>query len=374
MKKFQIAVVGCGLGGAAIAALLRRHGFDVAIYEQAERFHQIGAGIHLTPNMLMALNGLDIESTLVKHGYRPRAYASRDASTAERLFNLPLLDAEATYGDKYLTIPRYDFHQALVSRLGSDQINYGMKLTSIEQNPDRVILNFDGDASAECDLLIGADGLSSVVRRSIRGDAAPAFSGHVAYRSVIPSSLLPRLPEDDYAKWWGPDDKFVVAYYMTPQRDQFYFVAGFKAEAWPANTSYIPGSREELLSQFASFHPDIRDIISASQDFSKWPLFERAPGPTWHSGRIVMLGDACHPMKPHMAQGAAMAIEDGVILVRCLLNMRGQDWESALAMYERNRVERVSLVQSTSNNGEWFKQPTDPSWLFSYDAWKHQIK
>ncbi|HGW5374937.1 TPA: FAD-dependent monooxygenase [Pseudomonas aeruginosa] len=374
MKKLRIAVVGCGLGGAAVSALLLRLGFNVSLYEQAERFHQIGAGIHLTPNMLMALDGLSIESTLVRHGYQPGAYVSRNAATAENLFRLPLHDAESSYGGKYLTIPRYEFHQVLVSALRGHKIHYGMKLDSIDQSPDEVILHFANGASVPCDLLIGADGLSSVVRRTIRGDAAPAFSGHVAYRSVVPSALLQRPPEDDYSKWWAEDGKFVVAYYMTPQRDHFYFVAGFRTASWSTSKPSLPGSREELLSQFSGFHPHIRDVLSASQDFSKWPLYERVPGPAWHSGRIVLLGDACHPMKPHMAQGAAMAVEDGVILARCLLEMRNQDLESAFARYERNRVERVSLVQSTSNDGGWFKHETDPNWVFSYDAWKTDLK
>ncbi|AZD84284.1 MULTISPECIES: FAD-dependent monooxygenase [Gammaproteobacteria] len=372
MKKLRIAVVGCGLGGAAIAALLLRLGFDVSIYEQTERFQQIGAGIHLTPNMLMALEGLGVEDTLLKQGYRPNSYVSRDAASAEVLFRLPLANAEAAYGGAYLTIPRYEFHQTLVSALRGHQIHYGMQLGSIEQNPEGLILHFVGGASAECDLLIGADGLSSVVRRTIRGDAAPAFSGHVAYRSVIPATRLPRLPEDDYSKWWA-DGKFVVAYYMTPRREHFYFVAGFKAAHWPASTPRLIGSREELLSEFSGFHPHIRDILESSQDFTKWPLFERAPGPSWHCGRIVLLGDACHPMKPHMAQGAAMAIEDGVVLARCLMAVAHQDWESAFSLYEKNRVERVSHIQSTSNNGSWFMHETDPGWLFSYDAWKSEI-
>lgn len=372
MKKTTIAIIGCGLGGTAIAALLQRNGYTVNIYEQSKSLTQTGAGIHLTPNMLMALKGIDIESEIAKQGFLPSGYNSKEAKTAEVLFNLPLAESEKTYGGKYVTIQRSKFHKILHSKIKAGSIQYDKKLIHIEQNESNVSLTFLDGEILTADFVIAADGISSCIRNSISREAASQFSGQVAFRSVVSSSRINQVILDDYTKWWD-SDRFIVSYYLDKQKKFFYFIAGFQCDSWPSNTSSLPGDHTELLDIFSDFHSSIFSALEASTGERKWPLYERNPDPMWYQGRIVMLGDACHPMRPHMAQGAAMAIEDGVILFRCIQNIGLENWSDVLTTYKEIRFDRVSKIQNMSNRSNWLQYPTDPHWLFSYDAWSENI-
>lgn len=367
-KRFTIGIVGCGLGGATIAALLQQSGFHIRVFEQTPGFSPVGAGIHLSPNVLKVLRRIGIERYLLDIGCSPTAFTSRMWDTGELLFNLPLGEAaKQRYGGAYLTVHRGDFHQALVSSIDSSSLCYGKRLESFENTAEGVRLQFEDGHQEIVDLVIGADGLSSRVRHILQGEAHPVYSGQVAYRSVFPACALKRPPTYELSKWWAPD-RFVIAYYLTQARDRFYFVAGFPASDWPHATSSVEGQRDEMLNAFAGFHPEVQAILQASPGARKWPLFERPPNPIWHRGRVVILGDACHPMRPHMAQGAAMAIEDAAILSRCLVEAGAPHWEQAFRLYSLVRIERTSKVQDISSRNIWLRDPTDPSWVFSYDA------
>src|SRR6218665_18162 len=318
MKHQQVAVIGCGLGGATMTALLQRAGYDAAVFEQAPAFGPVGAGIHLSPNLMHVMHFLELDDVLVNCGFRPEAFTSRTFDTAEIRHELPLREsARERYGADYLTIHRGDFHAALISRIAPDRIHYGKQLTDVKESGKKVALAFSDGSCVTADLVIAADGVSSRVRNALFDPTPPNFSGQVAYRSIVRASDLPSEPLDDLTKWWA-DDRFVIAYYLDSAKEKYYFVAGFPADHWPVGTSTLPGSREELRAAFADFHPTVYEILAGATDLRKWPLFERPPCEAWPQGRVVMLGDASHPMRPHMAQGAAMAIEDAVTLARCL--------------------------------------------------------
>jgi 6-hydroxynicotinate 3-monooxygenase len=165
-----------------------------------------------------------------------------------------------------------------------------------------------------------------------------------------------------------------MVYYTTGKRDEYYFVTGVPHEAWDFQGAFVDSSQEEMRAAFEGYHPTVQKLIDATESITKWPLRNRNPLPLWSRGRLVLLGDACHPMKPHMAQGACMAIEDAAMLTRCLQETGLSDHRTAFALYEANRKERASQVQSVSNANTWLYTQEDPAWVYGYDLYGQQLK
>ncbi|MBU9189742.1 MULTISPECIES: FAD-dependent monooxygenase [Burkholderia] len=368
MKQPRIAIVGAGLGGTAAAALLQRSGYDVRLYEQAPSFSRLGAGIHLGPNVMKIMRRIGCEDALNAMGSHPDFWYSRDGITAEVMSQIPLGDfALKTYGASYLTVHRGDFHALMTQAVAPGTIAFGRKLTAIEDTGSEVRLTFDDGTVETADIAIGADGVNSRLREHLLGAEPPRYTGYVAHRAVFPASLLDNKPYDMCVKWWS-GDRHMMVYYVTEKRDEYYYVTGVPQAEWPAGVSMVDSSREEMREAFDGFHPDIQHLIDVSPSITKWPLLERDPLPLWSRGRLVLLGDACHPMKPHMAQGAAMAIEDAAMLARCLDEVGIADYANAFALYEANRAARASKVQLVSHNNTWLRTNEDPAWVFAYDV------
>ncbi|KVM59950.1 6-hydroxynicotinate 3-monooxygenase [Burkholderia gladioli] len=368
MKQPRIAIVGAGLGGTAAAALLQRSGYDVRLYEQAPSFSRLGAGIHLGPNVMKIMRRIGCEDALNAMGSHPDFWYSRDGITAEVMSQIPLGDfALKTYGASYLTVHRGDFHALMTQAVAPGTIAFGRKLTAIEDTGSEVRLGFDDGTVETADIAIGADGVNSRLREHLLGAEPPRYTGYVAHRAVFPASLLDNKPYDMCVKWWS-GDRHMMVYYVTERRDEYYYVTGVPQAEWPAGVSMVDSSREEMREAFDGFHPDIQHLIDVSPSITKWPLLERDPLPLWSRGRLVLLGDACHPMKPHMAQGAAMAIEDAAMLARCLDEVGIADYANAFALYEANRSARASKVQLVSHNNTWLRTNEDPAWVFAYDV------
>jgi salicylate hydroxylase/6-hydroxynicotinate 3-monooxygenase len=218
------------------------------------------------------------------------------------------------------------------------------------------------------DAVIGADGVHSVVRGALFGPEKPRFSGRVAYRSLFPVSRLGDFRVNPlHTKWWGPD-RHVVIYYVTAARDLIYFVTSVPESAdWMTPESWsAKGDVTELRKAYAGFHPEVRAVLDACPDANKWALLVRDPMPRWTEGNITLLGDACHPMTPYMAQGAASALEDAAVLERCLEAV--DDVERAFQLYEETRKPRTSAMQVTSGANTWLRNDADPGWVYGYDA------
>jgi 2-polyprenyl-6-methoxyphenol hydroxylase-like FAD-dependent oxidoreductase len=210
------------------------------------------------------------------------------------------------------------------------------------------------------------------VRDIIVGPERPVNRGRVAYRAVFPSSLMGgRDIGGSRTKWWGPD-RHIVIYYTRADRSEIYFVTSVPEPIeWATRESWsAKGDVAELRAAYRGFHEDVRAVLEACPDCHKWAILERDPLPRWSVGRVVLLGDACHPMTPYMAQGAATSIEDAAILARCLEAVEGEDVESALERYEAHRKPRTSRIQAISSANTWLqKSGDDPDWLYGYDAW-----
>lgn len=368
MSKQRIAIIGAGLGGTAAAALLQRAGYPVRIYEQAPSFSRLGAGIHVGPNVMKILRRIGCEDAMNQMGSHPDYWFSRDWKTGEAIAQIPLGDfALREYGASYLTVHRGDFHALMTGALEPGTITFDKCLAEIEDTGAEVRMTFTDGSVETADIAIGADGVNSRLREHLLGVEPPRYTGLVAHRAVFPASLLGTDPFDLCVKWWS-GDRHMMVYYVTSARDEIYYVTGVPQADWPEGQSVAPSSRDEMREAFEGYHPAVQKLIEATPEVTKWPLLERDPLPLWSRGRIVLLGDACHPMKPHMAQGAAMAIEDAAMLVRCLGETGPTDYSGAFALYEANRAERASKVQLVSHNNTWLRTNEDPAWVFAYDV------
>jgi 6-hydroxynicotinate 3-monooxygenase len=270
-------------------------------------------------------------------------------------------------------VHRGDFHALMTQAVAPGTIEFNKCLTNIEETDKDVRLTFADGSVETADIVIGADGVNSKLRDHLLGAEPPRYTGHVAHRAVFPASLLGTDPFDLCVKWWS-EDRHMMVYYVTSKRDEIYYVTGVPQAEWPAGQSVAPSSRDEMREVFAGYHPSVQKLIDATPEVTKWPLLERDPLPLWSRGRLVLLGDACHPMKPHMAQGAAMAIEDAAMLTRCLDEIGVNDYTNAFALYEANRAERASKVQLVSHNNTWLRTNEDPAWVFAYDVFNEPLK
>jgi 6-hydroxynicotinate 3-monooxygenase len=364
----RVAVIGAGLGGMTVAGLLQRHGFPVNVYEQAPAFSRIGAGIHLSSNVMLVMRHLGIERTLSDIALHPDAFVSRQWDTGEVLFELPFDPAsEARYGAAYINVHRGDLHSVLESALVPATIAFGKKLSHIDSSSSAVRLFFEDGSQAEADLVIGADGLNSKVRDHLLGPEKPHYTGHIAHRAIFRATLLNGLPIRACTKWWGPGHHILV-YYMTQAREEVYIVTSAPQQEWTSSAAFVPCDRGELVAAFDGYHAELRQVVKAATEITKWPIFDREPVERWSGDRIVLLGDACHPMRPYMAAGAAMAIEDAGILARCIAEIGSADAGESFAWYEANRKPRVRKVQQISMVNTWLRTPVDPEWFFRYDA------
>jgi 6-hydroxynicotinate 3-monooxygenase len=373
----QIAIVGAGLGGLVAGAMLERRGHDVRIYEQAADVQRLGAGINLGPNLMKVMRHVGVEQKLIDIGLEPAAWTSRDFATGNTMFRYPFQDASRkAFGATYLVIHRGDFHAVLSTIVRRGMIEFGMRLTELEERGGKVRLVFANGEQREADIVIGADGINSRVREVLLGPEVPKYTGYVAHRAILPRDVVPKLNvAAELTKWWSDAahrDTHIVIYFLDRAKTELYFVTGVPEPSWKQGTSFVPADMDELRAAFRDFHPEVHRLLQATPEATKWPIFERDPLLLWSRGRIVLLGDACHPMKPHMGQGAAMAIEDAAILARSLDRHKG-DYATAFSVYERARKDRTSLVQQHSRDNKWLRHEMDPSWVFAYDALTEEL-
>ena len=371
MKSLNIAIVGAGMGGLAAAAGLRKMGHDVTVYEQARQFSRLGAGIQIGCNAMHVLRGLGLEARLRADTFYPRSWNNRDWKTGEILFDMLFgQPAEDKYGAPYLLAHRGDLHAALASAVPDEIVRLNHRLTGIEQKADGAVrLIFEGGTTIDADAVVAADGVNSVAQEALFGASTPNFTGRIAYRTVFPASRLNGLEVTNCTKWWG-EDRHIVVYPVKPDRSEIYFVTsqpepGFEIESWSAE-----GDVNVVREAFSGFHEDVRRLLAACPSVHKRPLVDREPLEHWVEGNVALMGDACHPMTPYMAQGAAMAIEDAAILARCLEGVSDRAGVgAALARYETTRKARTSKMQLTSRQNVWGKGATDTDWVYGYNAW-----
>ncbi len=374
MSDRVIGIVGGGIGGLAAAIALRGYGLQVRVFEQAPGFARVGADVNLTPNAVTALDGLGLGDRLRETAARPTHRISRMWDTGQETSRLAMSHAaEERYGSPQLTIHRADLLAALTDALPDGVIEFGKRLTEVTPG-GRSRLRFDDDTDAEVDVLIGADGIHSAVRTALFGPEHPTFTGVVAYRAVVPTERLRAVPDiAAFTKWWGPDpDTQIVTFPLNRGTETFVFATA-PQDDWTHESWTMPGSVTELRERYHAFHPDARALLDACDEVLKSALYVRDPLPRWSAGTATLLGDACHPMMPFMAQGAGTAAEDAVVLARALSKLDAVDSASvadALRRYEAARRERTARIQLGSRGNNWLKESGDADWVYGYNAWR----
>ncbi len=358
------------MGGLTVAATLRLAGFHVDVYEQAARLARVGAGIQMMPNSMKVLRRIGIEARVRDTSFEPYSHLNRTWDTGDVVRELPM--PESLFGAPYLCMHRGDLHEALLSILPPEIVHLGKKLTGLDERAGQVTLSFEDGTTAQADAVVASDGVHSLAREIIVGPDTPIHKGRIAYRSVFSSALLGGLDiGPSRTKWWGID-RHIVIYYTRRDRSELYFVTSVPEPAeWVTKESWsATGDVRELREAYKGFHPHVTGVLNACPDCHKWAILEREPLPRWSDGRVVLLGDACHPMTPYMAQGAATAMEDAAVLARCLTEVEGEDIPGAFARYEAHRKPRTSRIQAISSANTWMKGgDEDTSWLYGYDAW-----
>ncbi|WP_430233089.1 FAD-dependent monooxygenase [Paraburkholderia tropica] len=366
----KIGVVGGGIGGLAAAIALHRAGHRVTVFEQAERFGRVGADINLTPNAVRALDGLGVGEQLRETAARPNARISRMWDTGEETSRLAMSDeAERQYGAPQLTMHRADVMSALEAALAPGVLHLGQRTVSFAQETDAATITLADGTTHAFDLVIGADGIHSGVRRHLFGAEHPQFTGIVSYRAVVPVERLSGIDTSAFVKWWGPsDDLQIVTFPLNRGRDVFIFATTSQSD-WTNESWTLPGDPDALRRAYAAFHPEARALLDACDTVLASALYIRDPLPQWSGARMTLLGDACHPMMPFMAQGAGMATEDAVVLSRALTDVAPAGLDDALARYARARQERTARVQIGSRGNNWLKSGGNADWVYGYDAW-----
>jgi 2-polyprenyl-6-methoxyphenol hydroxylase-like FAD-dependent oxidoreductase len=347
VRRLHALVIGAGVGGAAAALALRRADLDVSLFEQTVAQREVGAGIQISPNASRLLGRYGLGDAMARVAVRPSAIVFRRWQDGRVLGREELGDSiEGQYGAPYYHFHRADLIALLAEAFGPKDIKLGRRLVDIEQDESGVTAHFQDGASERGDLLIGADGIHSRVRTWLFGEEKPRFSGQIAYRGLAPAERVAhlRLPLD-VTNWVGPGGH-LVHYYVSGGRF-LNFIAVSEETTWTREQWSDRGSISDAVKTYEGWHPQVATILTAVDETFKWALFDRIPLPEWTQGRVALLGDACHPMLPFMAQGAAQAIEDGATLAACLKNAVC-DIPAALKAYAALRKPRTAALQERS--------------------------
>ncbi|MBM3513741.1 MAG: FAD-binding protein [Alphaproteobacteria bacterium] len=359
-KNNVIMIIGAGIGGLALALALQKRGRKVAVYERAPELGEVGAGVMLTPNSNRVLEHLGVLAEVEKGATSPGQTQVRHFETGAEMSTTDLGDAfKKRYGSPYYDVHRVHMHAALhqaVRANDSGCIHVAHDLIDLSQDAHGVRAMFANGAVAEGSLLVGCDGVRSVVKGNIGIDDAARFTGNLAWRGLLPIEALPPHQRGPAITiWTGPGRHFVE--YTIKNGTMKNYVAIANHDTWTEEGWSTRAKVADPLHAFTGWHEDVRAIIAATpaDGCIKWGLFDRDPLDWWSKGRVTLLGDAAHPMLPFMAQGAAMALEDAVILGRCLDIDTSVD--DALARYERARLERTGWCQLQSREaGKLFQR------------------
>ena len=346
-KHTRIIIAGAGIGGLVAAACLLQRGFRVQVLEQASELSEIGAGVQSSANAVKVLYSLGLGKELELTAVRPQSFQFRRYDTGEMLHSISLGDEhQRRHGAPYFHIHRADLHALLVrtvNQLSSDAIRLNARGVGFEESKEGVTLLLSDGRRIPGDVLIGADGIKSAIRSQILGETPATYTGDVAWRAVVPVERLPSdIMETVSTVWCGPK-KHAVMYYLRA-RKLMNFVGLVEhdlpeTESWTQKRPWT-----DLKAVFEGWHPTIQTVIDAidKEGCYRYALNDRAPVSRWSTERVTLLGDAAHPTLPYLASGAAMAIEDGAVLARCLDEFDNP--AEALGIYQSMRLDRTARV------------------------------
>ena len=376
----RAAIVGGGICGLATANAFLHRGIDVTVFEQAPQLGEVGAGVFIYPNGLRQMERMGFGDELAKVGGPVGLgshYRRMDGTVVGSILTTDSSGWSGMYG-----MHRADLLQTLAASLPSEIIRTSHRCVGIEQNAGSARVLFANGAVFDCDVVIAADGIHSSLRNHVTAPSEAVYSGVRAYRGLIDRALLPDWPDRTHQVWMGDGKHFMVfpvrggtlLNYVgfVPTQDQV-------VESWSA-----VGDRDELEASFVGWDPAIEALLAKVKACNWWGLYDRKPLDTWNNGRLILVGDAAHPMLPHLGQGANQAIEDGVALSVLLADRDAAEIPAVLRQFTAFRKERTDVVQAEarrnglrydSRSGDLQERDKEianaaifRSWLYDYDV------
>ena len=364
----RVLIAGAGIGRLTAALALRQAGFDVHCYEQARVLREVGAGVALGPNAVKILHRLGLAEALRSVGVASLSWDFCDWQSGDVLGRVPLADeAPVRWGAPFYNVHRADLHNLLRAALGDQHITLGTRCVSVEQHGSVVTIRFADGRHATGDLLIGADGIHSVVREYVVGSAQPTWWQQIAWRGLAPGAIGHEAGLELRHQLFRGPRKIFLTYYVAAGRLVNWIGATQSDDDWLEESWSARGERDEALALYAGWHPQVRAVIAGTESMFRWALFDRPPLETWTHGRVTVLGDAAHPMLPYNGQGAAQSIEDAFVLVRCLATDRDH-LERAIGAYAARRRERTAALQAASRDAGRNLQVSDPAEVAARNA------
>jgi salicylate hydroxylase len=357
-KKYVVA--GAGIGGLCAALALAKSGAETAVYEKSTQLAEVGAGLQLSPNAVHVLQSLGIADEVKAKAFSPYSAVMRHYQTGKTYFRIPLGGAAIKkYGADYLHIHRADLLTVLYNACENMGVNIHLAqaIQGYQHASQNLTIQFENGESLDADLLIGADGIKSKVQACMLGQTPAEFTGQVAWRGVVAASKLPKgLIKPNANLWVGPGKHF-VCYYIRGG-DLINFVAVQERRDWQKESWNEPGDVNQLRETFNGWHPEVTELLAAAESCFLWALFDRQPLNQWTDNKVALLGDACHPMLPFLAQGAAMAIEDSYVLTHCLASDRHT--QTALQAYQNIRLPRTRQIQLNAHKNAGLYHMSSP--------------
>jgi salicylate hydroxylase len=357
-SKNKVLIAGGGIGGITALLASRQRGIAAELFEQAAAFGQVGAGLQVSGNATRVLRTLGLGDALARVAYYPEGRDYRAWDTGDRLYYTPLgKRAEAHFGAPYYTAHRADLLDVLLRGLGTESFHLGSRIERFDQDDDSVTITLADGSTATGDILVGADGIHSTVRGQMFGKELPRYTGNVAWRGLVPAERVAHLDVAEVAGVWMGPNRSIVQYYIAGGKT-FNWI-GISRSEQPARESWLADGRiEDALAEYAGWHDTIRTTIAATPRVLRQALYDREPLPDWRVGRVVLLGDAAHPMMPFYAQGAAQSIEDAYVLAGCLAATPDAP-VAALERYVKLRQPRTAWMQGLSRREEELYQMAD---------------
>ncbi|MDO8300556.1 FAD-dependent monooxygenase [Lacisediminimonas sp.] len=385
-RALRVAIVGAGIGGLTAAAALHQRGIEVAVYERAAQMGEVGAGLQMGPNAVHVINALGIGEQFRKIAAEPGVRVSLNwndgAVRVREQFKGPM---QEKYGARYHTVHRSDVHQLLQSLVPENAIHTSAHCVAVENRESGAAMRFADGREIEADVVIGADGIHSAVQTAVFGTSPARFTNQICWRIILPMEELHRcadmlpvpLDGSEYTGWLGPTGH--VLFYPLRNGELLNIFAGRVSQQWADENWAVPSPIADLLEAYAGWHPALLHILSKAKEANKWGIHDRDPLDRWVKGRIALLGDSAHPMMPTLAQGAAISMEDGYALARCLELGRSNP-DAALATYEQERRPRATKVQLQARQQFENNQlvpappPLPVDWIYGYDVVNKPLK
>ena len=338
----RIAIIGGGIGGLAAALALEQRGLEAIVCEQSPALSEIGAGLNLTPNAVKALRALGVENEVDAVASGSEFLNIRSWKSGRYISRMRRGDFRQKFGAPNLSVHRADLLGVLSGALKSTDIRVGTRCVSVEVRDRDAVAHFADGSAVEADIVVGADGIHSVVRNSLFGADSPRFTGCICWRGMAPvGAVPPEINIQDGALWMGPHGH--VVHYPVRRGELLNIVAHFDSEAWTEESWTRECDASEPMSTYAEWNSELTRLYPCSERWYKWALYDRDPLERWSRGRATLLGDSAHAMLPYLGQGAAMAIEDAYALA-AMIARQPEDLDGALAAYERIRAPRAKAA------------------------------